>query len=482
MAATKTKKQTQANKRLLLEQIELNEGQLNGLPSNPRFIKDEKFASLVKSIQDSPEFLKARPLLVYQMKNGKYITIAGNMRLRACREIGMKDVPCYIFPKSTSVKKLREYTLKDNMAYGQIDWENIANEWEPEELKEWNFDMPEDWMNDALPEPLNKEDNNDSENNETETRPEIEALLNEAAKEAAADILKQYDTLHGFSFITPGTALFDFINFAYYGKEYPRYNSLAFHPQQFTTAGDQYSTHEGLKRICDDEAKAERLRFVCADKFRAIIGGSLAFSGAKMPLDFPSDLARSLINEFCKERGAVLDPCAGWGGRLVGFLASHASTYNGTDASPEQIKGDNLIWRTFQGFTEHEKAVTLNCMPFEKTTLQNESFDFAITSPPYFDTEKYMGGEQSRETNGSYQEWRENFYRVLIEKVFAALKHDTFFCLQVGSQRYPLLDDGKQLASNTGFEVVEIRSTEMKNNYNKTEEERGEVVIVLHKS
>ena len=121
-------------------------------------------------------------------------------------------------------------------------------------------------------------------------------------------------------------------------------------------------------------------------------------------------------------------------------------------------------------------------MPFEKTTLQNEFFDFAITSPPYFDTEKYMGGEQSRETNGSYQEWRDNFYRVLIEKVFAALKHDTFFCLQVGSQRYPLLDDGKQLASNTGFEVVEIRSTEMKNNYNKTEEERGEVVIVLHKS
>lgn len=153
MKAT-TKKQAQANKRLLLEQIELNEGQLNGLPSNPRFIKDEKFASLVKSIQDSPEFLKARPLLVYQMKNGKYITIAGNMRLRACREIGMKDVPCYIFPKSTSVKKLREYTLKDNMSYGQIDWDNIANEWEPEELKEWNFDMSEDWMNDAQPEPL----------------------------------------------------------------------------------------------------------------------------------------------------------------------------------------------------------------------------------------------------------------------------------------------------------------------------------------
>lgn len=478
---TTTKKQTQANKKIPLSEIELNEGQLNGLPSNPRFIKDEKFASLVRSLQESPEFLKARPLLVYQMKNGKYITIAGNMRLRALRELGAKDVPCYVFPKSTSVKKLREYTIKDNMAYGEIDWENIANEWEPEELKGWDFEMPEDWFAE-VPELSKNEEEEATTDTEAEKQPEVETMLNKATKQAAEEILKQYDTLHGFSFITPGTALFDFINFAYYGKEYPRYNSLAFHPQQFTTAGDQFSTHEGLKRICNDEAKAERLRFVCADKFRAIIGGSLAFSGAKKPLDFPSDLARSLINEFCKERGAVLDPCAGWGGRLVGFLASHASTYNGTDASPEQIKGDDLIWRTFQGFTAHEKAVTLNCTPFEKTTLQNESFDFAITSPQYFDTEKYMGGEQSRETNGSYQEWRENFYRVLIKKVFAALKRNTFFCLQIGSQRYPLLEDGKQIAAEIGFEVIEVRPTEMKNNYNKTEEERGEVVIVLHKS
>ena len=478
---TTTKKQTQANKKIPLSEIELNEGQLDGLPSNPRFIKDEKFASLVRSLQESPEFLKARPLLVFQMRNGKYITIAGNMRLRALRELGAKDVPCYVFPKSTSVKKLREYTIKDNMAYGQIDWENIANEWEPEELKDWDFEMPEDWFGEVPELPKNEEEEATT-GTEAEKQPEVETMLNEATKQAAEEILKQYDTLHGFSFITPGTALFDFINFAYYGKEYPRYNSLAFHPQQFTTAGDQFSTHEGLKRICNDEAKAERLRFVCADKFRAIIGGSLAFSGAKMPLDFPTDLARSLINEFCKERGAVLDPCAGWGGRLVGFLASHASTYNGTDASPEQIKGDDLIWRTFQGFTAHEKAVTLNCTPFEKTTLQNESFDFAITSPPYFDTEKYMGGEQSRETNGSYQEWRENFYRVLIKKVFAALKRNTFFCLQIGSQRYPLLEDGKQIATEIGFEVIEVRPTDMKNNYNKTEEERGEVVIVLHKS
>lgn len=462
-----------------LSEIELNEGQMNGLPENPRFIRDEKFEALKKSLNDSPEFLKARPLLVFQMKNGKYITIAGNMRLRACRELGMNAVPCYVFPKSTSVKKLREYTLKDNMNYGQIDWEHIAKEWDAEELKAWDFDMPEDWIDEPLPDVLT--DNNEKEE-KTEARPEVEELLNKATKGVAADIVSQFETLKGFSFITPNTALFDFIKFAYYGKEYPRYNSLAFHPKQFQTIGDQYSTLDGLKRIAKGEANAERLRFVCADRFKAIISGSLAFSGSKMPLDFPADLARTLTDEFCTDGGRVLDPCAGWGGRLVGFLASQkASEYHGTDASEYQIKGDNLIWHTFQGFTEREKRVTLNCTPFEKETLQSESFDFALTSPPYFDTEKYLGGEQSRETNTSYEAWRDNFYRTLIQKVFDALKHDAVFCLQVGSQRYPLLTDGKKMAQEIGFDVQEVRGTDMRNNFNKTEEQDDEVIIILHK-
>lgn len=468
---------------LNLDALELNEGQLKGVPKNPRFIRDEKFQDLKKSIKESPEFLRANTLKVYQLKNGKYIVIGGNMRLRACRELLMKEVPCYVFPKSTTMKKLREYALKDNLAYGQIDWDDIANEWDAEELKEWSFDMPEDFKDEFSPLEDDEEQDKDSEQQKAdETRPEVEELLNRATKGVASDILAQFDALSGFSFITPNTALFDFIRFAYYGKDYPRYNSLAFHPQQFKTVGDQFSTYEGLQRICKDEAKAERLRFVCADKFKALISGSLAFSGAKMPLDFPADLAKSLIDEFCPIGGRVLDACAGWGGRLVGFLASNAGEYNGTDASPYQIEGDKAIWSTFQGFTEHEKAVTLNCSPFEKQPLQDGYFDFALTSPPYFDTEKYLGGEQSRESNENYQSWRDNFYRVLIQKVFDALKHDAYFCLQVGSQRYPLLEDGKKIATEVGFTFVDVRSADMKNNFNKTEEQDGEVVIVLHKA
>lgn len=462
------------HQKIELSRLQLNEGQLAGLPKNPRFIRDEKFKDLVRSIETSPEFLDARPLLVYPLDAGNFITLAGNMRLRACRELGMNDAPCYVFPKNTPIEKLREYAIKDNVPFGQTDWD-VLKEWDAEELKDWSFDLPEDWLNEDI-----TDFPTDEETEAPEKSDEVEAMLNTATEKAAAEIIEQYDKLQGFSFVTPHTAKFDFIRFAYYDKEYPRYNSLAFHPKQFITSGDNYSTYEGLQMVSTGKTKGERLRFVCQDKFRAIISGSLAFGGAKMPMDFPASLARDLINEF-SDGGKVLDPCAGWGGRLVGFLASDATEYDGTDASPYQCEGDKLIYDTFQDVTQGEKQVSITCSPFEKRTLRNAYFDMAITSPPYFDTEKYIGGEQSRETSSNYEQWRDTFYRTLIEKTFAALKVGGIFCLQVGSQRYPLLDDGIKIAEETLFEVLEVRPTEMVNNQTKTDEEKGEVVIILKK-
>ena len=377
------------HQKIALPRLEVNEGQLAGLPKNPRFIKDEKFKDLCRSIEQSPEFLDARPLLVYPLDGGNFITLAGNMRLRACRELGMVDAPCYVFPKNTPIEKLREYAIKDNVPFGQTDWD-VLKEWNAEELKDWSFDLPEDWLNEDITDFPTDEQAEAPEKSE-----EVEAMLNTATEKAAAEIIGQYDKLQGFSFVTPNTAKFDFIRFAYYDKEYPRYNSLAFHPKQFITSGDNYSTYEGLRMVSEGKTKGERLRFVCQDKFRAIIAGSLAFGGAKMPMDFPASLARDLINEF-SDGGKVLDPCAGWGGRLVGFLASDATEYDGTDASPYQCEGDKLIYDTFQDVTQGEKQVSITCSPFEKRTLRNAYFDMAITSPPYFDTEKYIGGEQSR--------------------------------------------------------------------------------------
>ena len=135
-----------------INKLQLNNGQIDGLPKNPRYIKDEEYEKLKRSIQASPEFLEARMLLVYPLDNGNFVTIAGNMRLRACRELGFKELPCFVFPKETTVEKLREFTIKDNANFGNWDYDILANEnWSDDIdlLEEWgapvDFLKQDDW-------------------------------------------------------------------------------------------------------------------------------------------------------------------------------------------------------------------------------------------------------------------------------------------------------------------------------------------------
>lgn len=121
--------------------LRCNEGQLEGLPSNPRYIKDEKFELLKRSLQESPEMLHLRELLVYP-HGDTYIVIGGNMRLRAAEELGIEELPCKVLPPYTTVEKLREYTIKDNNGYGDYDWDILANEWDEMPLADWGVDMP----------------------------------------------------------------------------------------------------------------------------------------------------------------------------------------------------------------------------------------------------------------------------------------------------------------------------------------------------
>ena len=106
---------------LELDRLELNEGQLDGLPANPREILETKLDLLKRDIQAYPELMKYRMLLVYPLDNGKYIIIGGNMRYRAMLELGYKDAPCVIIPKETSIEKLKAYTILDNSGFGRWD-------------------------------------------------------------------------------------------------------------------------------------------------------------------------------------------------------------------------------------------------------------------------------------------------------------------------------------------------------------------------
>lgn len=109
--------------------LETNNGQIAGLPKNPRFIRDGRFGKLKESIKENPEMLELRELLVYP-KDGKYVIIGGNMRYRACKELGYKSLPCKVLSAETTVEQLKAYTIKDNAGFGEWDLDMLANEWD----------------------------------------------------------------------------------------------------------------------------------------------------------------------------------------------------------------------------------------------------------------------------------------------------------------------------------------------------------------
>ena len=139
-------------KQLPVSLLDFNKGQLQGLPKNPRFFRDYRYEALKTSIQDSPEMLELRELIVYPYPEGRFVVVCGNLRLRACRELGYKELPCKILGKDTPPKKLREYASKDNVSFGENDKDIIENEWDKSELQDWGMEFAQEKPKDAFKE------------------------------------------------------------------------------------------------------------------------------------------------------------------------------------------------------------------------------------------------------------------------------------------------------------------------------------------
>ena len=106
-------------------------------PNNPRICKDHKFKQLVKSIQDFPQMLELRPIVIDENN----MVLGGNMRLKACIEAGLTDVPV-IHANNLSEAQKKEFIVKDNVGYGEWEWDALANEWNIEDLDNWGLDIP----------------------------------------------------------------------------------------------------------------------------------------------------------------------------------------------------------------------------------------------------------------------------------------------------------------------------------------------------
>jgi site-specific DNA-methyltransferase (adenine-specific) len=119
----------------MIQNVPINTVKAN--PNNPRIIKDDKFAKLVKSINEFPQMLNLRPIVV----NDDMVVLGGNMRLKACKEAGLKEIPI-IKANELTEQQQKEFIVKDNVGYGEWDWNDLANNWDEQELIDWGLDIP----------------------------------------------------------------------------------------------------------------------------------------------------------------------------------------------------------------------------------------------------------------------------------------------------------------------------------------------------
>lgn len=179
------------------------------------------------------------------------------------------------------------------------------------------------------------------------------------------------------------------------------------------------------------------------------------FRGRQAARQFPVQIARDTYRQYSKPGAYVLDPCAGWGGRLLGWLCSlHGGAYSGYDASLETCRGFERMIAELQ-----IKNASVQHAAYEDMALMPNSADFAFTSPPYFDREQYSDDpEQSFKRYATYAQWRDGFLRALVVNTLRALKPGCRFVLNVSeAAEHPIPADVVAIAQDSGA-IVESQS------------------------
>lgn len=166
--------------------LDNNEGQVPGLHPNPREIDNDSYERLKTQIQDYPELIDYRALMVYPHK-GRFVAIGGNMRLRALKELGYEKIPCFIIPEETEPEDLNAFQILDNVPFGKWDFAKLAEGWDADQLQSFNINVPVPQSS------LNLGSFFDEGDDETKTK--IIVLLPEnlrAMKDDIKDTIKEY--------------------------------------------------------------------------------------------------------------------------------------------------------------------------------------------------------------------------------------------------------------------------------------------------
>lgn len=236
----------------------------------------------------------------------------------------------------------------------------------------------------------------------------------------------------------PFEAVIDYVNLCA-GEKTGQRISLLFNPHRLDTQTKQRSVLTALKdfRFCDGLARVAILKKgTTQDILYASIG--MGVNHTSYIQEFPPHVARDLALEYSLSKSSkVLDPCAGWGGRMIGF-STIVDSYTCCEPSTRTAAGLRKLHDWLRVFRSSFTA-TIYEAPFEDVELPPQSFDFALTSPPYYDTERYADEPtNSFKRYSTFEAWCTGFYAPLIHRTMAALKPDAAFVLNIGSRVYPL--------------------------------------------
>lgn len=227
------------------------------------------------------------------------------------------------------------------------------------------------------------------------------------------------------------------------GKSACQKMSLLFNPHRLDTksSSSKKSIYEAMKTksFVDGLARATLFKKGKVNELLYQVL-QLGINGVQYINEFPPHVAAEICRKYgMTTNSSVLDPCAGWGGRMIGCSVV-VNQYTCFEPSTKTYEGlINLF--AFLKSIDSSFFAEINCIPFEDSNLCRESFDMAITSPPYYDTEIYTD-ESSNSLNryNSFDRWCDGFYLPMVEKTMDALKSNSVFILNIGSRKYPLTD------------------------------------------
>lgn len=217
--------------------------------------------------------------------------------------------------------------------------------------------------------------------------------------------------------------------------------SLLFNPHRLDTRTKEskFSLFEALKNESFVSGLSRALIFkkgkVNELLYQAL---QLGINGIQYVNEFPPHIARNIYKEFGLEANSkILDPCAGWGGRMIG-ASIISNNYTCYEPSTKTVSGLLRLYDFIKSMN-NDFVANIHNIPFEDSCLEEDWYDFALTSPPYYDTEIYSDEEiNSLNAYKTFDQWCNYFYLPLINKTMKALKTDGKFMLNIGSRKYPL--------------------------------------------